>query len=175
MNYTDLSADQKRKISTLGELKSSGYQSKSIKDELRENLISAKKAGKNIFQGIWGYEDTVIPDVERAILSRHNINFLGLRGQAKTRMARMMTELLDEVVPVVKGAPLNDDPLNPISKFAVDQIKELILKAASSSGSALICRSMVSIITYSIDSFTVGTIVSTVSKREISINFLVAG
>lgn len=124
MNYKDLSTDQKRKISTLGELKNSGYQSKSIKDELRANLIAAKKAGTNIFQGIWGYEDTVIPDVERAILSRHNINFLGLRGQAKTRMARMMTGLLDEVVPVVKDAPLNDDPLDPISKFARDQVQE---------------------------------------------------
>ena len=98
MKFNELSADQKLKISTLGELKSLGYQTLSIKDELRENLIRVKRKGENIFEGIWGYEDTVIPDVERAILSRHNINFLGLRGQAKTRMARMMTELLDEVI-----------------------------------------------------------------------------
>ena len=124
MNYYELSTDQKLKISTLGELKNAGYQSKSIKDELRDNLIIAKKSGKNLFEGIWGYEDTVIPDVERALLSRHNINFLGLRGQAKTRMARMMTGLLDEVVPVIKDAPLNDDPLDPISKFARDQVEE---------------------------------------------------
>ncbi|MEM6643590.1 MAG: magnesium chelatase [Bacteroidota bacterium] len=124
MKYLDMSADQKMKISTFGELKAAGYTSRSIKDELRENLIIARRAGKNIFEGIWGYEDTVIPDVERALLSRHNINFLGLRGQAKTRMARMMTGLLDEVVPVIKGAPLNDDPINPISKFARDLVAE---------------------------------------------------
>jgi len=124
MQYNELSADQKLKISTLGELKSIGYQPKSIKQELRDNLIAVKKAGKNVFEGIWGYEDTVIPDVERALLSRHNINFLGLRGQAKTRMARMMTGLLDDYIPTVKDAPLNDDPLMPISKFAVEQIHE---------------------------------------------------
>ncbi|MEO9482602.1 MAG: magnesium chelatase [Ekhidna sp.] len=125
MNYQDLSAEQKMKISTLGELKQSGYQPISIKDELRANLIRSKKTGESTFEGIWGYEDTVIPDVERAILSRHNINFLGLRGQAKTRMARMMTMLLDEYIPVIKDAPLNDDPLNPISKFARDKVQEL--------------------------------------------------
>ena len=124
MKYNDLSIDQKLKISTLGELKNAGYEPRSIKEELRENLIRIKRSGKNIFEGIWGYEDTVIPDVERAILSKHNINFLGLRGQAKTRMARMMTGLLDEVIPVIEGAPLNDDPLNPISKFARDQVQE---------------------------------------------------
>lgn len=125
MNYKELSPEQKLKISTLGELKSVGYQPMSIKEELRANLIRTKKAGEEIFEGIWGYEDTVIPDVERAILSRHNINFLGLRGQAKTRMARMMTLLLDEYIPVIKGAPLNDDPLNPISKFARDKVVEM--------------------------------------------------
>jgi len=124
MQYNELSTDQKLKISTLGELKSVGYTLKSIKQELRNNLIKVKKEGKDVFEGIWGYEDTVIPDVERAILSRHNINFLGLRGQAKTRMARMMTGLLDEYIPIVRNAPLNDDPLDPISKFAQDQINE---------------------------------------------------
>src|SRR5690606_11413889 len=77
-----------------------------------------------VFEGIWGYEDTVIPDIERAILSRHNINLLGLRGQAKTRIARMMTQLLDEYVPVVFGSELNDDPLAPLSTFAKDKIEE---------------------------------------------------
>ncbi len=125
MQYTDLSTEQKLKIATLGELKQLGYQPQSIKEELRRNLIKTKKNGDNIFDGIWGYEDTVIPDVERAILSRHNINFLGLRGQAKTRMARMMTRLLDEYIPFVEGAPLNDDPLNPISKFAREKVAEL--------------------------------------------------
>lgn len=124
MQYNELTADQKIKIGTLGELKSSGYEPRQIKHELRENLIRSRRNGKNIFEGIWGYEDTVIPDIERAILSRHNINFLGLRGQAKTRMARMMTRLLDEYIPFIKGAPLNDDPMAPISKFALDQISE---------------------------------------------------
>lgn len=124
MNYKELSTAQKLKISTLGALKSTGYSVLPIKEELRANLIKAKREGTEVFEGIWGYEDTVVPDVERAILSRHNINFLGLRGQAKTRMARMMTGLLDEVIPTIKGAPLNDDPLDPISRFAMDQIAE---------------------------------------------------
>ena len=124
MQYNELSADQKLKVSTLGELKSIGYTPKSIKQELRDNLIKFKKQGNNVFESIWGYEDTVIPEIERAILSRHNINFLGLRGQAKTRMARMMTGLLDEYIPTIKDAPLNDNPLDPISKFARDQIHE---------------------------------------------------
>ena len=112
-------------IKTLAELKASGYIAKSIKDELRDNLITKIKAKENVFKGIVGYEDTVIPEIERAILSRHNMNLLGLRGQAKTRIARQMTELLDEYTPIVAGSELNDDPLNPISKFAKDTIAEL--------------------------------------------------
>jgi magnesium chelatase subunit I len=115
----------KPNISTLGELKKSGYQPKHIKDELRDNLIVKLKRKEPVFDGIWGYEDTVIPDIERAILARHNINFLGLRGQAKTRMARGMVNLLDEYIPVVQGSPLNDDPLQPISRHALDLISEL--------------------------------------------------
>src|ERR1700759_3866735 len=111
-------------IKTLGQLKESGYKSKSIKDELRDNLIDKLKKKENIFKGIVGYEDTVIPEIERAILSRHNMNLLGLRGQAKTRIARQMTELLDEYMPVVAGSELNDDPLNPISRYAKDLIAE---------------------------------------------------
>jgi magnesium chelatase subunit I len=111
------------KIKTLGELKKSGYVSRSIKDEIRENLIKKIKAKENAFPGILGYEDSVIPDTERALLSRHNILFLGLRGQAKTRMARQMTELLDEYIPVVAGSEINDDPLQPISRYAVDLIE----------------------------------------------------
>ena len=91
-------------IKTLGELKQSVYQSKSIKDELRDNLIENIKNKKNSFEGIHGYENTVIPELERAILSRHNINLLGLRGQAKTRLARMMVNLLDDYIPVVEGS-----------------------------------------------------------------------
>lgn len=114
----------KPSISTLGELKKSGYKSKSIKDELRENLLQAIRNGDNPFEGIWGYEHTVIPELERAILSRHNINLLGLRGQAKTRLARMMTGLLDEWIPVVGGSEINDDPLQPISRYALTLVEE---------------------------------------------------
>ena len=109
---------------TLGELKKSGYKPKSIKEEVRQNLIAKLQQNENVFEGILGYEDSVIPDVERALLSRHNILFLGLRGQAKTRMARLMTDLLDEYVPVVAGSEVNDDPFHPISHYA----KELIEK-----------------------------------------------
>lgn len=111
-------------INTLGELKKSGYQSRSVKDEVRENLIRSIQEKENPFAGIIGYEDTVIPDTERAILSRHNMLFLGLRGQAKTRMARQMVDLLDEYIPIVAGSEVNDDPLQPMSKFAKDLIAE---------------------------------------------------
>ncbi len=111
-------------IKTLGELKKAGYQSKSIKDELRENLIENIKNKANTFDGIHGYENTVIPELERAILSRHNINLLGLRGQAKTRLARMMVNLLDEYIPVVEGSEINDDPLAPISRYALELVSE---------------------------------------------------
>ncbi|MGZ3910697.1 MAG: magnesium chelatase, partial [Flavisolibacter sp.] len=111
-------------INTLRELKEAGYQRKSIKEEIRNNLIKRLQNKEETFSGIIGYEDTVIPDVERALLSKHNILFLGLRGQAKTRMARQMTELLDEYVPIVTGSEINDDPLKPISKFARDIILE---------------------------------------------------
>jgi len=111
-------------IKTLGELKKSGYTSRSIKEEIRENLIQKIKAKENPFPGILGYEDSVIPDTERALLSKHNILFLGLRGQAKTRMARQMTALLDEYVPYVAGSEINDDPLRPLSRYAVDLIAE---------------------------------------------------
>lgn len=111
-------------IKTLGELKKSGYTPKSIKDEIRLNLIKKISKKENAFPGILGYEDSVIPDTERALLSRHNILFLGLRGQAKTRMARQMISLLDEYIPVIAGSEINDDPLNPISKYATDLIAE---------------------------------------------------
>ena len=111
-------------IKTLGDLKKSGWISKSIKDEIRENLIKKIQAKENPFPGILGYEDTVIPDTERALLSRHNILFLGLRGQAKTRIARQMIDLLDEYIPFVSGSEINDDPLHPISRYAIDLIEE---------------------------------------------------
>ncbi|KOY50799.1 magnesium chelatase [Polaribacter dokdonensis] len=111
-------------IKTLGELRKTGYESKSIKDELRENLISKMMSNETVFKGVHGYENTVIPELERAILSKHNINLLGLRGQAKTRLARLMVNLLDEYIPVVEGSEINDDPLNPISRFAIELINE---------------------------------------------------
>lgn len=109
---------------TLGELKASGYQSRSIKEELRENLIKKITKKEKVFKGIIGFDDTVIPDLERAILSRHNVLLLGLRGQAKTRLARLMVQLLDEYMPIVAGSELNDDPLNPFSRVAIDLIAE---------------------------------------------------
>ncbi len=98
--------------------------SRSVKEEIRSNLIEKLQQGENTFEGIMGYEDSVIPDVERALLSKHNILFLGLRGQAKTRMARQMTSLLDEYVPVLAGSEINDDPLHPISRYARELVKE---------------------------------------------------
>ena len=111
-------------IKTLIELKKSGYKPKSIKEEIRQNLIIKLKNQESTFPGIIGYEDSVVPDVERALLSKHNILFLGLRGQAKTRMARQMTGLLDEYIPAISGSDINDDPLNPVSQFAKDQIAQ---------------------------------------------------
>lgn len=113
-----------KKIVTLGELKKSGYRPKSIKDEVRNNLIYHIQNKENVFKGILGYESSVIPDVQRALLSRHNILFLGLRGQAKTRMARQMIDLLDNYIPIVAGSEINDDPFKPLSRFAVDLISQ---------------------------------------------------
>jgi magnesium chelatase subunit I len=112
------------KIRTLGELRKSGYEPRPVKEEIRANLICKLQKKENTFKGIIGYEETVIPDVERALLSRHNILFLGLRGQAKTRMARQMTELLDEYIPIIEGSEINDDPMHPTSRFAKDLIAE---------------------------------------------------
>ena len=113
-----------QEIKTLGDLKQTGYHSKSIKDELRDNLIQKIKNKETAFEGVHGYENTVIPELERAILSRHNINLLGLRGQAKTRLARLMLNLLDEYIPYVEGSEINDDPLHPISRYAKELISE---------------------------------------------------
>ncbi len=122
MSYKNLSSQALLSIQTLGELKATGYTPKSIKQELRDNLIVKLRNKEQVFEGIWGYEDTVIPDIERAILSQHHINLLGLRGQAKTRIARLMVNLLDEYIPVVKDSELNDDPLQPLSRYAKDLI-----------------------------------------------------
>jgi len=109
---------------TLGELKKTDYRPLSIKDELRKNLIKQLQDKEVGFEGIIGYEDTVIPELQTAILSRHNILLLGLRGQAKTRIARLMVNLLDEYVPYIAGSELFDDPLQPISWFGQHAIAE---------------------------------------------------
>jgi magnesium chelatase subunit I len=117
MNHTE--------IKTLGQLKAVGYETQSIKTELRKNLIAKLKASEPAFEGIIGYDSTVLPQLERAILSKHNINLLGLRGQAKTRLARGLVNLLDEWMPIVAGSEVNDDPLGPISNFGIEKVNEL--------------------------------------------------
>jgi len=102
---------------TLGELKTSGYQRVSVKDELRANLIRKLRGGQRLFPGIVGYDETVIPQLVNAILARHNLILLGLRGQAKSRIIRQLTELLDERIPIIAGSEINDDPFQPISAF----------------------------------------------------------
>lgn len=109
---------------TIGELKSTGYKVLSVKDELRKNLVEKLRNKDEIFPGIVGYDKTVLPQVINAILAKHDIIFLGLRGQAKTKMARMLVSLLDEFTPVIKGSEINDNPFMPISKYAVDAVNE---------------------------------------------------
>lgn len=124
MNYRDIPAERLLQIKTLGQLKAAGYEPQSVRQELRHNLIRKLKNKEEIFPGIWGYEETVIPDMQRAILSMHHINLLGLRGQAKTRIARQMIDLLDEYIPVVHGSELNDDPMHPLSRYAKDMVHD---------------------------------------------------
>jgi magnesium chelatase subunit I len=103
---------------TLGELKAAGWQSRTVKEELRSNLLARLGESRTIFPGVVGFDDTVLPAVENAILAGQDLVFLGERGQAKTRMARLLIGLLDEAIPVVRGGELNDDPLGPISPVA---------------------------------------------------------
>ncbi|MCC6818079.1 MAG: magnesium chelatase, partial [Bacteroidia bacterium] len=112
-------------IKTLGELKKSGYKPKTIQEELRQNLIEHISKKSQVFEGVLGYEDTVIPELERAILSGHSINLLGLRGQAKTRIARLMVNLLDEYIPIISGSEVNDDPFKPISYYGRQTLQEM--------------------------------------------------
>ncbi|MFO8146415.1 MAG: magnesium chelatase [Bacteroidota bacterium] len=111
-------------IKTFEALRKSGYKSRSIKEELRQNLLQKIRNDEPAFEGIHGYENSVIPELERAILSKHNINLLGLRGQAKTRLARLMVNLLDEWMPIVEGSEINDDPFNPISRYSKNLMEE---------------------------------------------------
>lgn len=110
---------------TLGALRTSGYALRPVKEELRENLIERLRKNDPLFPGIIGYDQTVIPALINAILARHDIILLGLRGQAKTRIVRQLTSLLDEFVPVVKGSEINDNPFAPVSKYAVDMVNEM--------------------------------------------------
>jgi magnesium chelatase subunit I len=111
-------------IKTLGDLKKTNYKPKSIKDELRSNMISALKNNVDPFEGIFGYDETVLPELQTSILSRHNILLLGLRGQAKTRIARLLINLLDEFIPAIDGSDLNEDPYNPILNETKRIVKE---------------------------------------------------
>ncbi|MEZ5427155.1 MAG: sigma 54-interacting transcriptional regulator [Pyrinomonadaceae bacterium] len=109
------------KPNTLGELKKSGYRSRSVKDEMRENLIGKLRRSEKLFEGILGYEESVIPQIINAILARHNLILLGLRGQAKSRIIRQLTELLDEEMPIIAGSEINDNPFEPLSAFGRHQ------------------------------------------------------
>src|SRR4051812_26969607 len=101
---------------TLGALRASGYQVTSVKDEMRRNLIRMLRAGKPLFDGIIGYDETVVPQIQNALLARHDMLLLGLRGQAKTRMLRQLVHLLDEFIPIIAGSEVNDNPLRPLSR-----------------------------------------------------------
>src|SRR3712207_3393373 len=109
---------------TLGELKASGWVSQPVKAEIRRNAIARIKAGDPLFPAVLGYEDTVLPQLENALLAGHDVIFLGERGQAKTRMIRSLTDLLDEWLPTIAGSEINDDPYNPVSRHARDLVTE---------------------------------------------------
>jgi magnesium chelatase subunit I len=115
---------KQKKAKTIGELKASGYQSVSLREEMRHNLIAMIKKRKNIFPGIIGYDDTVIPQIENAIISGQDIIFLGERGQAKSRIMRDLVNLLDEEIPVIKGCEINDNPFAPVCKSCRDKLAE---------------------------------------------------
>ena len=109
---------------TLGELKAAGYQTRSVKDELRANLVARLRAGEPLFPGIEGYADTVLPRIVNAVLARHDFILLGLRGQAKSRILRQLANFLDPVIPILEGSEVNDDPLSPVSKYGRTLIEE---------------------------------------------------
>jgi magnesium chelatase subunit I len=120
----DPHSDTKRRPATLGELRASGWVSRPIKQEIREHAIAKVVAGEPLFEGVSGYEDTVMPQLENALLAGHDVIFLGERGQAKTRMIRSLTGLLDEWMPIIEGSEINDDPYAPISRYAIDLVAE---------------------------------------------------
>jgi magnesium chelatase subunit I len=111
--------------STLGELKGSGWRSLPVKEEIRRNAVAKIVAGQPLFDGVMGYEETVMPQLENALLAGHDVIFLGERGQAKTRIIRSLIGLLDEYMPIVQGSEINDDPFNPVSKSCRDLVSEM--------------------------------------------------
>ncbi|MEP7149107.1 MAG: magnesium chelatase [Acidobacteriota bacterium] len=110
-------------IQTLGALRASGYASRSIKDEMRANLIAKLQGGERLFPGILGYDESVVPQIVNAVLAKHNFILLGLRGQAKSRIIRQLTELLDEAIPIIAGSEVNDDPFSPLSAYGRQQVE----------------------------------------------------
>jgi magnesium chelatase subunit I len=115
---------EKPKPQTVGELIASGYRSRSVKDEIRRNLVTGLRNDEKFFEGIVGYEDSVVPQMMNALLARHNFILLGLRGQAKSRILRALTDLLDDEIPIIAGSEINDDPLKPISAYALRLLEE---------------------------------------------------
>ena len=113
-----------KQAKTLGRLRKSGWLSRTVKEEIRQNAIKRIQEGEERFPGVLGYENTVIPQLENALLAGHDFIFLGERGQAKTRMIRGLTDLLDEWMPIIAGSEINDDPFNPVSKYAIDLVDE---------------------------------------------------
>src|SRR5688572_11974250 len=112
------------KPATVGQLRASGYKSRSVKDEMRANLVRKLRSGETLFPGIVGYDETVVPQIVNAILARHDFVLLGLRGQAKSRILRQLVDLLDEEIPILSGSEVNDDPLDPISKYGKQLLAE---------------------------------------------------
>ncbi|MGB7209022.1 MAG: hypothetical protein WBD27_10210, partial [Pyrinomonadaceae bacterium] len=108
---------------TLGELRASGYAIRSVKDEMRANLIAKLRSGEKLFPGIVGYSETVIPQLVNALLSKHNLILLGLRGQAKSRILRQLTDLLDNEIPIIAGSEINDNPFAPLSAYGRQTIE----------------------------------------------------
>lgn len=111
------------KAVTLGELRASGYASRSVKDEMRANLITKLRSGEKLFRGIVGYDESVVPQIINAVLSKHNLILLGTRGQAKSRIIRQLTELLDDEMPIIAGSEINDNPFEPLSAYGRQQIE----------------------------------------------------
>src|SRR5678815_1085489 len=113
------------RAATLAELKASGYRSRSTREEMRANLLERMKRGERLFDGIIGYDDSVIPEIENAILSGHHMVFLGERGQGKSRIIRGLTSLLDERIPIVQGCEVNDNPFKPICRTCRKKAEEV--------------------------------------------------